>query len=458
MSLLVAPAVALWLLFGAVGSARRSLAFPGGLAAKLGKDESWPVLPPVLGQKLSANRQDALSTHMRKLYQEYMRQGNRLLERNTIRSFKPAIASQQGGPVYTFNLTNIPNSEKILAASFHFSPHRSSRPRSSFCKSNTVGNACTTQPWHPLLPALEIVFWGAPESKETRPERRFKTLQTNFKGWQARDVTSLVRAAQRRDDPVLHVRARSRALQVRNADVSFLQGDFEEPPYLLVYANDSEILEPNSVVTTLQRYGRFPVFSEGSSAGNASQGEHARVRRHASWLDNKLPEGDTFKEWAEKDMTARQEKTIDKGKRRGTRRKSRGKKARRAKSRMLKFDSETLRQARLEQQNEPRTCARRPLRVDFADIGWNEWIISPDAFDAYYCAGVCQFPMSKEVRPSNHATLQSIVRAIGIMRHVPEPCCVPEVMSAISLLFLDENHNVVLKLYPNIVVESCACR
>lgn len=62
------------------------------------------------------------------------------------------------------------------------------------------------------------------------------------------------------------------------------------------------------------------------------------------------------------------------------------------------------------------------------------------------------------VRPSNHATIQSIVKAVGIIPGVPEPCCTPDKMNSLSVLFLDESRNVVLKIYPNMSVESCSCR
>ena len=61
------------------------------------------------------------------------------------------------------------------------------------------------------------------------------------------------------------------------------------------------------------------------------------------------------------------------------------------KSQTLQFDEQTLKKARRKQRIEPRNCARRYLKVDFADIGWSEWIISPKSFDAYYCSGACQF-------------------------------------------------------------------
>ena len=41
------------------------------------------------------------------------------------------------------------------------------------------------------------------------------------------------------------------------------------------------------------------------------------------------------------------------------------------------------------------TCRKKQLRVNFADIGWGEWIIAPDFFDAFYCDGSCSFPMAR---------------------------------------------------------------
>ncbi|MEQ2201487.1 Growth/differentiation factor 10, partial [Xenoophorus captivus] len=60
--------------------------------------------------------------------------------------------------------------------------------------------------------------------------------------------------------------------------------------------------------------------------------------------------------------------------------------------------------------------------------------------------------------PSNHATIQSIVRAVGIIPGVPEPCCVPDQMSPLSVLFLDPDKNMVLKVYPGMSVDTCGCR
>jgi len=103
-------------------------------------------------------------------------------------------------------------------------------------------------------------------------------------------------------------------------------------------------------------------------------------------------------------------------------------------------------------------CQRRKLSVDFNEIGWGEWIISPKTFEAQYCAGRCPFPLAKGLNPTNHATIQSIVHAIGGYPEVPAPCCVPDVLSSLTLLYFDDNRNVVLKNYPSMTAESCACR
>ena len=60
-------------------------------------------------------------------------------------------------------------------------------------------------------------------------------------------------------------------------------------------------------------------------------------------------------------------------------------------------DSHRLRPAkdRKETSRGRRMCSKRTLVIDFADIGWNEWIISPKSFEANYCAGSCPFPRAQ---------------------------------------------------------------
>lgn len=104
-------------------------------------------------------------------------------------------------------------------------------------------------------------------------------------------------------------------------------------------------------------------------------------------------------------------------------------------------------------------CKKKRLQVNFNDIGWGEWVIAPQFFDAFYCGGFCSFPISRKLRPTNHATIQSIVQAVGVQgTDVPSPCCVPASLTSLTLLYFDHRDNVVLKNFPDMSVKSCACR
>lgn len=151
-------------------------------------------------------------------------------------------------------------------------------------------------------------------------------------------------------------------------------------PFILVYADDIDITEPNSVAGSLQRYGPSPVDSKASPLTS-------RIRREVGHLkENQVP-GVRYNDLKSRELwdgaffAKRTKPLTDKEGSRG--------------SQELTFDEKTMKKARRKQWSEPRVCTRRYLRVDFADIGWSEWILAPKAFDAYYCAGTCAFPIPK---------------------------------------------------------------
>uniref|UniRef100_A0A3B4WAB4 Growth/differentiation factor 10 n=1 Tax=Seriola lalandi dorsalis TaxID=1841481 RepID=A0A3B4WAB4_SERLL len=277
--------------------------------------------------------------------------------------------------------------------------------------------------------------------------------------WQMKDVTQVIKEAWDKGHLLVSVELDLGQQYQRKPEEALSAGSL---PYLLLYANDRALAEPNSVAASLQRYD--PLSEGGEPSPTSSPESKGRVRREATLpsdpiQNNELPEVDYRPDGYRKDDLWESSwylKLKPKSGRKEKKRKSQEEEG----SPVLSFDEKTMRNARRRQwgNSQHRGCSRRNLRVDFADIGWSEWVIAPKAFEAYYCAGTCGFPMSKVTRPSNHATIQSIVRAVGIIPGVPEPCCVPEKMSPLAVLYQDESRNPVLKVYPNMSVQSCSCR
>lgn len=102
-------------------------------------------------------------------------------------------------------------------------------------------------------------------------------------------------------------------------------------------------------------------------------------------------------------------------------------------------------------------CQRKPLYVDFSDVGWSEWIVAPPGYEAYYCHGECQFPFADHMNTTNHAVVQSLVNSINVDL-APKPCCVPTQLNPVTMLYLDEQNKAVLKNYQDMSVVGCGCR
>lgn len=294
--------------------------------------------------------------------------------------------------------------------------------------------------------------------------------------WQMKDVTQVIKEAQDKGHLLVSVELDLGRQYQRKSEEALSAGGL---PYLLLYANDQALAEPNSVAASLQRYDPF---SEGGEPLHSSQLLHrpnsspelkGRVRREATLLsdpiqNNELPEVDYRPDGYRKDdlwestwylalkpkpKSGKKEKkrksqeeegvtvqgrgardeeeplvleegegtsqgrkpddtnvkklkdsrVLTVGDGRKHERRNEGKDGKKHKgsansqSPVLSFDEQTMRKARRRQwgDNQHRGCSRRNLRVDFADIGWSEWVIAPKAFDAYYCAGTCGFPMPK---------------------------------------------------------------
>lgn len=101
-------------------------------------------------------------------------------------------------------------------------------------------------------------------------------------------------------------------------------------------------------------------------------------------------------------------------------------------------------------------CKKHELYVSFRELGWQDWIIAPEGYAAYYCEGECAFPLNSYMNATNHAIVQTLVHFIN-PDSVPKPCCAPTQLHGISVLYFDDSSNVILKKYRNMVVRACGC-
>ncbi|RMC16124.1 hypothetical protein DUI87_08334 [Hirundo rustica rustica] len=111
-------------------------------------------------------------------------------------------------------------------------------------------------------------------------------------------------------------------------------------------------------------------------------------------------------------------------------------------------------------------CRKHELYVSFQDLGWQlsveprsvcfpkkDWIIAPKGYAANYCDGECSFPLNAHMNATNHAIVQTLVHLMN-PDYVPKPCCAPTKLNAISVLYFDDNSNVILKKYRNMIEQN----
>ena len=98
-------------------------------------------------------------------------------------------------------------------------------------------------------------------------------------------------------------------------------------------------------------------------------------------------------------------------------------------------------------------CCRYPLWISFRDIGWDEWVVQPDGYQAYFCDGTC--PHRYKVA-HNFATIKSLIHLVNPAA-APPPCCTASKLSPITLLHFNSDGHMVVSVYEDMVVEECKC-
>ncbi|KAL4635549.1 inhibin beta B chain-like [Arapaima gigas] len=104
-------------------------------------------------------------------------------------------------------------------------------------------------------------------------------------------------------------------------------------------------------------------------------------------------------------------------------------------------------------------CCRQQFYIDFRLIGWNDWIIAPSGYFGNYCEGSCPAYMAgvPGSASSFHTAVVNQYRMRGMSPGSLNSCCIPTKLSTMSMLYFDDEYNIVKRDVPNMIVEECGC-
>ncbi|XP_068102250.1 inhibin beta B chain [Hyperolius riggenbachi] len=104
-------------------------------------------------------------------------------------------------------------------------------------------------------------------------------------------------------------------------------------------------------------------------------------------------------------------------------------------------------------------CCRQQFYIDFRLIGWNDWIIAPSGYYGNYCEGSCPAYLAgvPGSASSFHTAVVNQYRMRGLNPGTVNSCCIPTKLSTMSMLYFDDEYNIVKRDVPNMIVEECGC-
>ncbi|KAJ3584576.1 hypothetical protein NHX12_015071, partial [Muraenolepis orangiensis] len=101
-------------------------------------------------------------------------------------------------------------------------------------------------------------------------------------------------------------------------------------------------------------------------------------------------------------------------------------------------------------------CAAEAFYIDFRLIGWSDWIIAPAGYYGNYCEGRCPAYMAgvPGSASSFHTAVVNQYRMRGMSPGSMNSCCIPTRLSTMSMLYFDDEYNIVKRDVPNMIVEE----
>ncbi|KAL1237039.1 Bone morphogenetic protein [Trichinella spiralis] len=403
--------------------------------------------------KMRASRSKLIaSKYMKDLFEQYrMNAAKSKVTGNVVRSITPVIGTLNGDKVLIFNLNTVQSGEVIIKAELHFNAgQRKQRGRSApICLLlSTSGERTVIRQIH-RDPSGQWITYDLRNAIINAVHQRASA--DNRRPWNGTNTGTQLAIAFVGDSLLIPKTAKYYAAE------RILR---HHTPFLLVFSDESRLVNPNEMMSTVLRENF--VESDQTLANGRSEQSLEKLADQFRAFQQKGPEVLLpMRGGRRRDRPGRME--MNRG---WANRRTRMNSKKRPHNRSTQSDKQ-IKSTLYNADNDPtvillkeaqqQRCQKHNLIVDFRDIGWQERIIAPKSFEAHYCAGSCQFPLNWESNPSNHAIIQNIIHTIGFQPKVPQVCCSPDKMDSLTLLYFDEDQNVVLKTYPKMTVMSCGC-
>lgn len=323
--------------------------------------------------------------------------------------------SRNSHQVYYFNVTSVPSSQTIIDAELRVFRQTVVKDEPFIHSHGTTYRAKLYGKRMPDVPNLSP--FESNSNLELLDSLEFDIADRSSENW---NVFSVRRATEKWQ------KAKANCHQVELRVESVMSGK-NVPPEEMGFAKAERLHNKHALLVVYTSDGRpsdpirKPVSYENNADGNAiSRGKNTESKQNKISSDNRV----------RRDAKSKTGGSSLKKRSRGTKAKRRRKK-----------DS----------------CRRKPLYVDFNQLSWSNWVIAPRGYHAYFCQGLCEFPIDNHLKPTNHATVQTILNSVAPSL-APQACCSPNKFSAISILYIDRSDSIVYKKYEDMVVERCGCK
>lgn len=104
------------------------------------------------------------------------------------------------------------------------------------------------------------------------------------------------------------------------------------------------------------------------------------------------------------------------------------------------------------------SCCKETFHLSFKEIGWDDWILHPEGYDANFCRGSCLNDLS--TLRFHHSEV--LLRFIQDNKDTAEEkgismCCTPSVMSPLMIVYRTDENIIYQKSIENMQVEACNC-